>query len=56
MNYNLELIKYLFIRNYEQFIDVLKKNNKLLEKDCKIVYASLCLEPNRLVLSQLSVI
>jgi hypothetical protein len=26
-------------------MDVLKKINKLLEKDCKIVYASLCLEP-----------
>ena len=34
--------------NYEQTIDEMKKNNKLLESDGKIVYASLCLEPKHL--------
>ncbi len=34
-----------FLPNYEQTVDDLKKNNKLLETAGKIVYASLCLEP-----------
>jgi len=36
------------IPNYEKTIDEMKKNNKLLESDGKIVYASLCLEPKHL--------
>ena len=37
-----------FIPNYEQTMDELKKNNKLLESNGKIVYASLCLEPKHI--------
>ena len=37
-----------FIPNYEQTMDEMKKNNKLLEKVGKIVYASLCLEPKHI--------
>jgi DNA processing protein len=37
-----------FIPNYEQNMDELKKNNKLLESNGKIVYASLCLEPKHI--------
>ncbi len=36
------------IMNYEQSVDELKKNNKLLESTGKIVYASLCLEPKHI--------
>ena len=34
--------------NYEQNMDEMKKNNKVLEKTGKIVYASLCLEPKHI--------
>lgn len=37
-----------FLPNYEQTMDELKKNNKLLETAGKIVYASLCLEPKHI--------
>lgn len=37
-----------YLPNYEQTMDELKKNNKLLEKVGKIVYASLCLEPKHI--------
>lgn len=37
-----------FILNYEQNMDEMKKNNKLLENEEKIVYASLCLEPKHI--------
>jgi DNA processing protein len=37
-----------FIPNYKQNIDNLKKNDKLLESEEKIVYASLCLEPKHI--------
>lgn len=37
-----------FLPNYEQTMDELKKNNKLLETVGKIVYASLCLEPKHI--------
>jgi DNA processing protein len=37
-----------FIPNYEQTMDEMKKNNKLLESNGKIVYASLCLEPKHI--------
>jgi DNA processing protein len=37
-----------FLPNYEQTMDELKKNNKLLESNGKIVYASLCLEPKHI--------
>jgi DNA processing protein len=37
-----------FFPNFEESIQDLKKNNKLLETNGKIVYASLCLEPKHI--------
>ena len=37
-----------YFTNYEQNMDEMKKNNKVLEKEGKIVYASLCLEPKHI--------
>jgi DNA processing protein len=37
-----------YLLNYEQTVQEMKKNNKLLESNGKIVYAHLCLEPKHI--------